>query len=626
MAKRFEDREVIRERMYRKADEIFEQYSNRSLSRLGGVDPLVHMLIGACASEFEKVWHSINDSWSRMLSELAKLFSPEVTAGALPAHGVIHATPKEPSYLTSPTRDLIVYNAGDGSKVYFTPTSNFELIGSEVKFIACDNSISGIEFMPIPKAIPLIRSKNRQKLPINVLWIGLDWPKELFGKKSLQLYFDWPDEIIARYSKELLSNSIWKTSDGTVLNSSCGFGDSLQSSSSIIENELSFARKLENQANSFYESRFVRLFSADSFDSKFLNSYPAEFNATFHEDELAKELSQPLLWLKVEFPTPILANERTKSNAPLRGVKCLVNCFPVLNRKLESTIFRLTRTVNLFNLPVGGSFLGIDQVVSSNLKKKYKEKPFAGLSKTKFDSKEEVRPYTIRKLGVNRIDQRDAFEMLGNLMNIIREDIFLFEAVGKEGVSEEIRTIRRVLNDLDRRLEFLKLSDEASVKQRTFIMFPPGKKEDVIVKYWWTDGYKGNKIGPSDILSLGQNTPWDLGSLKFISVTQNGRPPLNDEQKIFELRSNIISRDRIVSRADMKLYCYRVLMNDLKKVEIRKGSTISSDPNEGLIKTLDIHLELKESVDNHDFWTQKLASELNEKSTCLVPIRVFAAK
>src|SRR4051812_32772414 len=58
-------------------------------------DPLVAMLLGTCASEFEKLSSDIHDSRSRVLEKMVDILSPESITGAMPAHAVVSCLPVE---------------------------------------------------------------------------------------------------------------------------------------------------------------------------------------------------------------------------------------------------------------------------------------------------------------------------------------------------------------------------------------------------------------------------------------------------------------------------------------------------------------------------------------------------
>src|SRR5215217_9471507 len=114
----------------------------RTAARLWGVqeneidtsfDPLIMLMIDACAAELEKIGYDIGASHSRLLDKLASLILPEAMVGPKPASCIVHADPVEPTaaidaqtrfFSTQRLRTLTGYQNVD---VFFTPAGKFVL-------------------------------------------------------------------------------------------------------------------------------------------------------------------------------------------------------------------------------------------------------------------------------------------------------------------------------------------------------------------------------------------------------------------------------------------------------------------------------------------------------------------
>ena len=113
-------------------------------------DPLVGLLMGACATELEKINSEIESSRSRVLERLVQLLSPEALTGVLPAHAIASAMPTEQvgktnaedQFYTS-QRFAATQDEEQASQkdIYFSPVGNFMLHKAAIKYKAVGNKI-----------------------------------------------------------------------------------------------------------------------------------------------------------------------------------------------------------------------------------------------------------------------------------------------------------------------------------------------------------------------------------------------------------------------------------------------------------------------------------------------------
>ena len=62
-------------------------------ANMDGFDPVVDLLFGACAVEFERTTQAFQHSHPRAIKQLSQLLLPEVATSPTPAHTVLHARP-----------------------------------------------------------------------------------------------------------------------------------------------------------------------------------------------------------------------------------------------------------------------------------------------------------------------------------------------------------------------------------------------------------------------------------------------------------------------------------------------------------------------------------------------------
>ena len=90
-----EIQERIKDRILKRAARVWG-YSDSELET--SFDPIVAMLLEACASELEKLSVELNNSHARIVERLLEIMSPASNAGALPSRTIVHAKPSENNY------------------------------------------------------------------------------------------------------------------------------------------------------------------------------------------------------------------------------------------------------------------------------------------------------------------------------------------------------------------------------------------------------------------------------------------------------------------------------------------------------------------------------------------------
>lgn len=624
MARDSDDTKQIQQRMYKEAAAIYEQYSGKKLSRLEGFDPLVYMLIGACASEFGKLSQEIQSSWARMLEYVAQLLTPEVYTGAVSAHAIVHARSSLGNINTRKDKDVAFFQNYEGQEVRFSPSGNFPLWSGDIQFMASNETFYSLDNVQDKRELK--KTTFRQQLPPFTLWLGIDLLLEETGApEELRFYFDWPSETLIDQSEEILLASSWSI-NGQGLKTKVGLQEYDADPLHNVHTEFNLARKVERQTNVFYQNRFISVFFDQAKGIMQRTILPPELKAVFNET-LSKDIKNPLYWLKVEF-SPAFFHNYQQASQIIDKTNCLINCFPVINRRLSEPSFTLNKNINLFPLAARKFFHCIEEVISSNVKHYYQEKPFVELfDEHAFTTGKDIRTYYLRKEGVNRFDQRDAVGVIENLLRYMREEAFIFSALGRDVIANNIKMIHRAINDIEGKILLKKKEEGLDQQQDQFIAFPPGIRENVIVRYWSTDGFSANNIPSGEHLSLYGQTPWERSSIVLITQTQGGRDPLGEMDRMHEFKSALVARDKIVTEEDIRLFCFNELGSEIVDIEIRQGVKVSSNRREGLIRTLDVVIRVKESFpddpEHQLVIRRKLEVQLNTQSSSVVPIRTF---
>jgi len=132
-------REQIKDRMMKTAARLWEIPEGDIETNF---DPLIILLLEACAAELESVGAHINASQDRLLDKLAELILPEAMINAQPASCVMQATPVEASSTLSNTvrfyttqRLQQIGSAAYNQDFYFTPVGNFKILKASLSYL-----------------------------------------------------------------------------------------------------------------------------------------------------------------------------------------------------------------------------------------------------------------------------------------------------------------------------------------------------------------------------------------------------------------------------------------------------------------------------------------------------------
>jgi hypothetical protein len=105
---------------------------------------------------------------------------------------------------------------------------------------------------------------------------------------------------------------------------------------------------------------------------------------------------------------------------------------------------------------------------------------------------------------------------------------------------------------------------------------------------------------------------------------------LSASESITAYKSALLSRDRLVSMEDIKLFCQLQLGKNAQKVKVEKGVMVAQQVSHGFARTIDVRIVLsrKDYLDAQEknqltYWKEDLVLQLSKKSAGLTPFRVF---
>ena len=567
----------IKSRLTRQAAELWGYHE----ADLDGFDPLVQLLLEACAVEFEKVGSELRHTQHLLLERLATILNPDVVAAPSPAHAVAQATPptrgEDVTELPSDAQFAFTLAAAGrptvGQPIFFSPLQTTRLVNGGVRCLATEANVwqilpTGQKRLLADTATPLPPTHRR-------LWIGVELSAQSAALDDLVFYFDWLNEPRRMAYAAFLPGEQWLLGEQQLTASLTQIGAESGVNSRPLHEEYNFLRRLEGNVHALYAPNFVHLTGpAGALAAYPRCPYPSEIAASF-DPAVLRSLVQPLVWLEVRFADALPPEAFDQ-------IVCALNCFPVINRRLHKSLFRLRPALNLFPLTSEEPFLAMRDVYSlSNVV--YRSTTLSDLIDSATDT------YTLRTHGVGRFDSRTGREALRELLDLLRDESRAFAAAGTDFIGSILREIDQNLARLEERLD---RNTEVEQPVPYLLLRPQDVNDSVYVEYWSSNGEAGNRLPAGSRLQLQDGPPLD--EVRLLTTTSGGRERPSAEERTHALRRNLLTRNRLVTQADITAACWAELGAHLAAVYVEKGFQNGATPTAGFVRCIRVSLTPKD--------------------------------
>ncbi|MVM30406.1 hypothetical protein GO755_10205 [Spirosoma sp. HMF4905] len=605
-------RERVKARMLRRAADLWG-YAETDLDSF---DPLVALLIEACAVEFERVSVAIGNTQTRLLDRLAQVLHPEPDV-ARPAFGIAQVRSVESKSTLSATTQLCLKRAGatrtdstNALEAFFSPVDAYPVIDGAIRYIATTEMLYRID-EPTQKTPIAQRQGPPAVLPYQSLWLGLDLDEGVTSLEGLSFFFDWASETDRTVYQSSPATSSWWLG-GQELRVRMGLPEksSAKTSNTRLESEFDVMGKVEKQAVSVYERHFVTIEGAPVFKSSGLQrqAYPSQVGQWFAEREL-RAVRESLWWVELRLP-------HTVSAQALAGVIVGLNCCPVVNRRLHRITYRLQQNLNIIPLETDRCFLAMRDV-RTNQNRQLTAIPLGDLSDLAADT------YTVQ-YGVNRFDDRDARQALTNLQDLLRDESASFAALGEDFLTSVIRELNQALARLEAKVD-QKTSKRDSIPY--LIIKPKQPGETVFIEYWTCDGEAANRLPVGSRLSPYSDNTLRKDSGFLMTSTTGGRERLRESEKIAQYKKALLTRNRVVTLEDVRVVCQAELGHHLQAVRVERAFRVDPLPTNGFQRCIRVSLEPStRSTYSAADWLQQaklIQTSLETQSVSALPYEVI---
>ena len=603
------NQERIKDRILRRAARM---WGYNELEAETSFDPVVGLLLSACAAELEKLNFELESSRSRIIERVLDVMFPEEVSGVIPARTLIQVAPLEnnvkisryESFKTS-IRKQNIYNPAESTvkDLYFSPSIEVKLTTAIVKYFAYNETLHHVESFFFDDIV----GKADRHLPSGEVWLGIQ-SSQKEDLEDLMFFID----INNTYQKELFfyylqQVKVYCGQNEYTLKPGYNEENEELNIDNIITKNYSDLDCIYNEINQHYRSHFFTLRGKISFESQqkielFDHYYPN--HKVGEEDDL--------IWLKFCFSEAIVPDI-------LQNVRFALNCVPVLNIRNIKMGRKITGRLNIISIDEEDHFLDLDHVSEESGRR---------LDLKNYEADNEEMTAVLRNGGVSRFDRRSASELLQYLLELIKDETAAFAGMGANAATEVLRQINQniaSLHQIAREKNFIQTNN-------LYLVISSGNAETetrCMISYWSTTSEEANNLKPASVLIAEGNGESVLKEKAvMIRTSVGGRKKLSPQDKILEYRNSLLTRGRIVTVADIRTFGMNHFKNLITEVEVRKGTKKEVSLKGGFSRTVDIFLTRnKDIVEIQDpEWNYLIESfllKLQSMSANIYPYRVF---
>lgn len=599
-------KEAIKSRMFKNAAR-FWGYTDADLDAF---DPLVRLMIEACAVESFKINNDIISSDVRVMEKMASMLTPDVFTSAMPSHSILHSKSVEAFSIVDHNFHLLhqkkVASKANGPldsniDIYYTPAGQYKIFDGDVEAIITGNSAYKVNNFLEKEFV----AKSSKSIENNTAWIGLSLNENIKTLDKLSFYFDFKNHPDKDSLHKILAYSKWSY-QGSPVSVKSGIHNLEVINQEDVLSEFELTNQVKKNTNDYYNNQFLQidddknLFERHQFKKQ---NYPDTLRNVFNESDLNR-FNKPLIWFKVTFPAAF-------DSFTLDEMFVYINSYPILNLRYNEIRYRLQSYFNIVLLECNEQFFSIRRVTGVD--------DIDYISKPATENLNDLNgTYSLRTKGVQRFDARNATEHLNYILELLRDESSAFAAFGQEFISSNIRELNQTISLIEQRVK-QNQKDIFNLPSYLFVR-PREDGENINVEFWSTNGVSANNIRPGSKIDTYKGIPVIAESLQLLSHTTGGRNKLNHNEELNSYRDALLTRGRIVTNEDIRSFCFHYLSDKINDVEVRKGVTISRIPSEGLINTIDVYLEknLENGLSDEEWNSILIDIEINLQKNSVV--------
>jgi hypothetical protein len=584
-------------------------------------DPIIKLFYGACAEELEQVYEEIYHVERRLINRTIESLLPEEFQLPRPAHAIMRAQPIKKVEETRiwPECQFVIRKGNRGKELTFAPAGTFRTMQAEIDYLVFRDRFYRISE---GNRIQIIGGDSSNAFQDDVLWLGIKDLNKVLPKDEIAIFFAMPQAL---NEQSAFFNALrfckCSTADGTPIKMSQGINSQ---QNEFVSYKTSHSDQIVYQlfqtTRDWYQKYFATL---HDLTPKTANTppFPSDFKSRFPGHELDK-ITDDIFWIKLSFSN--MLNERW-----IHLLYTSINCFPVVNLKLEQKLFEVEETyINIYPI-VSDDFIMAITSIGGKIRSREEELNYTLVDPDLRSAVGKEGEAIFRRGSLGRITSQKLKGMLNHLLNLLKEEIVLLTKDGSKEDIDKLNRLNKATIDFEKVIE---IEQEKKGKYSGSVLLKAFKDQTkVYVRYWTTSGEDANQIKPlsgddgqkqCDIVFAP-----DTGSesLRLLTTSLGGKKEPSDEEYIDTLRRLLLTRNRIVTSEDIKVFCYEYFHPRNVKVNVRKTVKQSQRAGQGLERVLEISILLGShdySMAELDFLKEELLLKLEQHAANVLPFYI----
>lgn len=576
-------------------------------------DPLVILLFDAVAGEIENLGYRIKDIHNDLLHELSTVMLPQSLLRARPASCILRASPIDDFCIISDdfnfiTSTKIITDDNHTSKdiqLNFTPIGENRLVNVKLNYVRAGDKI--FKYSPEGKKI-VINDAQSSKI-ISRIDFSFQSEKEIKSLEGLQFFFDLKSHSDAKAFYFCLQNATLIINDASVEVQN-GYYNNQQYETTLKDafaNNSDYTRKIQREIANIYEKQFLTITNSSGIQKQpnnpaILENLPEKISA---EIKATSKIYGSLI-LKYPF-----------KQETLDRLQIAVNTFPAINRNLESSFYKTEKWLNIIPLQIQGSYLDIKNIEGVD-GTKYK------LSASENDDNLEEGEAIIRASRVSKNSSNDIRNALKSLLEAVRDESAYFSKTSNNTISGRLQEISKILTRLE---DQVNMSKDKKPTFRYALLKSKNPGENIQVQYWTTSPTEAAFVKSFAVFSPVRNNLLQWDTCFAVTPALGGTELLNNYAQKQLLVRQLTSKGKIVSVEDVKLLCYELFGQKLKRVSVNKKMKILPEPAGGIARCILIQLYFSKDnfpTDEITYQENLLRYQLQLNGSFTYPIEIIS--
>jgi hypothetical protein len=554
-------------------------------------DPLVMMLLEVFVNEIYYLHHEGVESDNKIIERIAQEIVPSQWNLPMPSHALASTAAVKGVVLLEDDIEFVVKPNGSSTinyDLYFTPFTSENIIEGEISYQMYNSFL-----IDSSKNITVLPFENKVK--DHSIWIGLD-----ISKENLEILNTFKFTFITDNSAfdGFLKFVTVKDTSGNILE---------------IENET-----FEEVPDNKHYTETIKSFYRNFIYKVKLDTENLRYESVLERFDIGKEIinsskkEAKLIWLEFTFPEIFSKEELDK-------IQIKINTFPIINRKLHNKVHNVQVEGRLFPMMAEKNTHFID------VKKIFNEKNTEFINGIKQPNILSSNTFTLFYGGLENYDSRNAKFFLKKLTRALREDISAFSNINADYIDATMSKINEEINLIENKINssYSQVNDEEEVYA---LIHETEKSKILYCSYWTSNGQAANNVKKGTLLKQTILSELVQDATVFETQSFGGIYRNNKVEKLINLRYGFLSKERLVTKQDIKSAVHYHLRDITKDVIITDGVGISTERKEGVFRTIDVKVILQDKyfleVENKQRIGLFLKETLEKQSVMNIPFQI----